>query len=116
VTAADDWGGPAERKNVRPALPGSVEELFHKIGDPAFALPLRGRSRAADVLRDARLERAIGVVYRPSSERDSHYFRARASDQFDVAIHLDQTRAVEPIERTAGWERGEVPETFPHAV
>jgi erythromycin esterase-like protein len=116
VTAADDWGGPAERKNVRPALPGSVEELFHKIGDPAFALPLRGRSRAADVLRDARLERAIGVVYRLSSERESHYFRARASDQFDVAIHLDQTRAVEPIERTAGWERGEVPETFPHAV
>jgi len=116
VTAADDWGGPAERENVRPALPGSVEELFHQVGEESFALPLRTASRSADVLRAARLERAIGVIYRPATERRSHYFRARVADQFDVVIHLDETRAVEPLERTARWERGEVPETFPHAV
>jgi erythromycin esterase-like protein/predicted phosphoribosyltransferase len=116
VTAADDWGGPAERKNVSPALPGSFEELFHELGEESFAFPLRSPSRAADVLREARLERAIGVVYRPQTERQSHYFRARLADQFDVVIHFDDTRAVEPLERTARWERGEVPETFPHAV
>jgi len=116
VTAADDWGGPAERKNVAPALPGSFEELCHELGEESFALPLRTPSRAADVLRAARLERAIGVVYRPRTERQSHYFRARLADQFDVVFHFDDTRAVEPLERTARWERGEVPETFPHAV
>jgi erythromycin esterase-like protein len=116
VTAADDWGGPAERKNVRPALPGSFEELFHEVGVESFAVPFRSAPRSADALRAARLERAIGVVYRPSTERQSHYFRARLTDQFDVVIHIDDTRAVEPLERTAHWERGEVPETFPHAV
>jgi erythromycin esterase-like protein len=116
VTAADDWGGPAERKNVRPALPGSFEEIFHEVGEESFALSLRGAQRSANVLREARLERAIGVIYRPGTERQSHYFRARLADQFDIVIHIDETRAVEPLERTALWERGEVPETFPHAV
>jgi erythromycin esterase-like protein len=116
VTAADDWSGPAERKNVRPALPGSFEELFHEVGEESFAVPFRTAPRSADALRTARLERAIGVIYRPSTERQSHYFRARLPDQFDVVIHIDDTRAVEPLERTARWERGEVPETFPHAV
>jgi erythromycin esterase-like protein/predicted phosphoribosyltransferase len=116
VTAADDWGGPAERKNVRPALPGSFEELFHEVGEESFAVPFRTASRSAEALRAARLERAIGVTYRPSTERESHYFRARLADQFDVVIHIDDTRAVEPLERTARWDRGEVPETFLHAV
>lgn len=116
VTAADDWGGPAERKNVRPGLPGSFEELFHEVGEESFAVPFRTASRSAEALRAARLERAIGVIYRPSTERESHYFRARLADQFDVVIHIDDTRAVEPLERTARWDRGEVPETFPHAV
>jgi erythromycin esterase-like protein/predicted phosphoribosyltransferase len=116
VTAADDWGGPAERKQVRPALPGSVEELFHQVGDDRFLLPFATAPSSAEALRSARLERAIGVIYRPSTERQSHYFRARLADQFDVVVHIDDTRAVEPLERTARWERGEVPETFPHAV
>jgi erythromycin esterase-like protein len=72
--------------------------------------------RAAEVLRSARLERAIGVVYRPQTERQSHYFRARVADQFDAVVHVDETRAVEPLERTARWEEGEVPETYPFAV
>jgi predicted phosphoribosyltransferase len=67
-------------------------------------------------VRTARLERAIGVIYRPETERQSHYFHARVADQFDAVIHIDETRAVEPLERTARWDEGEVPETFPFAV
>ncbi|MEU0967044.1 erythromycin esterase family protein [Streptomyces sp. NPDC005917] len=113
VTAADDWGGPAERKRVRPALADSVEELFHQVGAKEFLLLFAHAPRAAEVLRSARLERAIGVIYRPDTERQSHYFRARVSDQFDAVVHIDETRAVEPLERTARWEEGEVPETYP---
>jgi erythromycin esterase-like protein len=116
VTAADDWGGPAQRKWVRPALPESVEELFHEAGEKGFLVAFGGGSRVAEVLRSARLERAIGVVYRPETERPSHYFRARPADQFDAVIHVDETRAVEPLERTGQWEEGEVPELYPFAV
>jgi erythromycin esterase-like protein len=116
VTAASDWGGPAERKLVRPALADSAEELFHDTGEKGFLLSFGHAAQAAQVLRSARLERAIGVIYRPDTERQSHYFQARVADQFDAVIHIDETRAVEPLERTAGWEQGEVPETYPFAV
>jgi erythromycin esterase-like protein/predicted phosphoribosyltransferase len=116
VTAADDWGAPAERKNVRPALPESFERLFHDVGEKSFAIGFPAAPMTASALTSARLERAIGVIYRPRTERQSHYFRARLPDQFDVVIHIDETRAVEPLERTAGWDAGEVPETFPFAV
>jgi erythromycin esterase-like protein len=116
VTAADDWGGPAQRKWVRPALPGSVEELFHQVGHKEFMLSFAKATRATELLRAARLERAIGVIYRPETERASHYFRARVADQFDAVIHIDDTRAVQPLERTALWDTGEVPETYPFAV
>ena len=109
VTAASDWGGAAERKHVRRALPGSWEELFHERGVPRFVLD-------AASLRGRRLERAIGVVYRPETERISHYFHARLSDQFDVVVHIDETSAVEPLERTGVWEEGELPETYPWGV
>jgi erythromycin esterase-like protein len=69
-----------------------------------------------DSLQLPRLERAIGVIYRPETERQSHYFQARLGDQFDVVVHLDRTRALEPLERTAMWDRGEPPETFPTGV
>jgi erythromycin esterase-like protein len=62
------------------------------------------------------LERAIGVIYLPETERVSHYFHARLSDQFDAVLHFDETRAVEPLERTGEWETGEVPETFPSGM
>jgi erythromycin esterase-like protein len=114
VTAADDWGAPAERKVVRPALRDNVEDLFHHVRDKEFLLLLDHFED--DVMRTARLERAIGVVYRPQTERQSHYFRARVADQFDAVIHIDETRAVEPLERTGRWERGEAPETYPFAV
>ena len=79
-----------------------------------------GASRASSStprqLRGRRLERAIGVVYRPETERISHYFHARLSDQFDVVVHVDETSAVEPLERTGVWEEGELPETYPWGV
>src|SRR5207244_6265408 len=81
VTAASDWGAPAERKRVRPALPGSYEALFHEIGEPRFLLPLRAAAVAA-ALAGPRLERAIGVIYLPHTERVSHYFHARLPEQF----------------------------------
>jgi erythromycin esterase-like protein len=116
VTAAADWDEPAERKRVRSGLPGSYEALFHEVGIPRFWLPLR-TGPAAEALRRPRLERAIGVIYRPDTERISHYFTAELPAQFDAVIHLDHTRALEPLERTAGWETGEeVPETYPTAM
>ena len=84
VTAASDWGAPAERKRVRPALPGSYEALFHAGRDARFLLPLRDDGRRREALREPRLERAIGVIYRPETERASHYFEADLADQFDA--------------------------------
>jgi erythromycin esterase-like protein len=109
VTAASDWGRDVERKRVRRALPGSWEELFHEQGVPAFLVD------AASV-HGRRLERAIGVIYRPETERLSHYFNARLSAQFDLVIHVDETHAVEPLEATSQWETGELPETYPFGV
>jgi erythromycin esterase-like protein len=116
VTAASDWGGPAERKRVRPALENSYEALFHEAKIPKFILPFRDNGPASIAVRDPRLERAIGVIYLPQSERQSHYFDARLSDQFDAVIHFDETTALEPLERYALWETGEPPETFPTGV
>jgi erythromycin esterase-like protein/orotate phosphoribosyltransferase len=116
VTAADDWGGPTRRMRVRPALHGSFEELFHDLEEPAFSMVSPRTRPATEALRSAHLERAIGVIYRPRTERQSHYFRARLADQFDVVMHIDETRGVEPIELSASWEAGEVPETYPHTV
>jgi erythromycin esterase-like protein len=116
VTAASQWGGEAERKRVRPALPGSFEEAFHEAGTPRFLLTLRRGGSVAAALREPRLERAIGVIYLPETERVSHYFHARLSDQFDAVLHFDETRAVEPLERTSQWDTGEVPETFPSGI
>ena len=116
VTAASDWGEPAERKRVRPALAGSYEALFHAAGRDRFLLIVNDSDRLAQQLGVARLERAIGVIYRPETERQSHYFRARLPSQFDAVLHFDETRAVKPLETTEGWEAGELPETFPFAV
>jgi erythromycin esterase-like protein len=116
VTAASDWGGAAERKRVRPALSRSYELLFHEAGVPRFLLVMRENEKLASSLRSSRLERAIGVIYRPETERLSHYFHARLSEQFDAVLHFDETRAVEPLERTPRWVSGEAPETFPSGL
>ena len=116
VTAASDWGKSAERKRVRPALAGSYEALFHATGRDRFMLILNDSEAIMRQLRDPRLERAIGVIYRPETERQSHYFQARLAEQFDAVLHFDETRAVQPLESTEEWEAGELPETFPFAV
>lgn len=116
VTAATDWGGPAERKRVRPALPGSFESLFHETQLERFFLLMPEGSHSSAALGEPLLERAIGVIYRPETERQSHYFHANLSRQFDAVIHIDETRAVEPLERTVEWETGEVMETFPSGI
>jgi erythromycin esterase-like protein len=116
VTAASDWGERAERKNVRPALEGSYEELFHQTGLSRFWIALRNVGDKVGVLYEPRLERANGVIYRPETERLSHYFHARLPKQFDAIIHIDETRAVEPLERTSIWDKGELPETYPFKV
>jgi erythromycin esterase-like protein/predicted phosphoribosyltransferase len=116
VTAASEWDGPPERKQVRPSLAGSYERLFHETGIPRFLLALRRDQALASALSGPHLERAIGVLYIPNTERQSHYSRARLADQFDFVIHIDQTRAVEPLERSVGWEAGEFAETFPSGL
>ena len=93
VAAADDWDQPPQIKSVRPALPDSYESVLHETGLPRFIL----FPSSVDGLRTPRLERAIGVVYRPQTERISHYFYARLPDQFDAVIHFDVTAAVEPL-------------------
>ena len=113
VTAASEWGGVAERKAVRPALGGSIEELLHETGNPAFLVSALVSSQAAEPLSAVRLGRAIGVIYRPETERQSHYYHVRPADQFDAMIHIDRTRALEPLEVTSLWIAGETPETYP---
>jgi erythromycin esterase-like protein/adenine/guanine phosphoribosyltransferase-like PRPP-binding protein len=113
VTAASEWGGIAERKFVRPALNGSVEELFHEAGRREFLLSPTISRDAAEPLDTVRLGRAIGVIYLPATERQSHYYHVRPADQFDAIIHIDKTRALEPLEVTSRWSAGETPETYP---
>lgn len=113
VTAASDWGGEAETKNVRPALAGSYEALLHEAAVPRFSINLRGDEKAAAAVREELLERAIGVIYRPETERVSHYFYASLADQFDAVLHFDETRALQPLERQSELDPHEVPETFP---
>ena len=98
VRAANEWGGYDERKRVRPALEGSYSALFHKTGVPNFLLILRGAGKVSEALSNDRLERAIGVLYLPRTERQSHYFYARLSKQFDAVIHFDVTAAVGRLE------------------
>jgi erythromycin esterase-like protein len=114
VTAAHEWEEPAALRTVRPSLPDSYERLFHDTGLGSFVLPL-STPDLARALAGPRLERAIGVLYRPETERASHYFSARLPEQFDLVVHVDRTRALEPLEK---WARHEVdlPETYPTGV
>lgn len=116
VTAATHWGGAALRRQVRPGLPGSLEALLHAVRLPAYSLVLEPGGAAAQVLDRARIARAIGVIYRPETERQSHYLVTRAAAQFDAIVHIDRTRAVEPLERGEGWLSGEPPATYPSAL
>jgi erythromycin esterase-like protein len=116
VTAASEWGGPHETKRVIPALAGSYEALFHETGIPRFLVTFADDKRLSAELRPERLERAIGVIYRPEIERISHYFHARLPDQFDAVLHFDETRALEPLPQAEEEQTPEVPETYPVGV
>jgi protein-L-isoaspartate(D-aspartate) O-methyltransferase len=115
VAAASDWGDPMEIKQVQPSLIGSWERLCHETRLPAFRLPLR--HLASDTLNtrlhERHLERAIGVIYRPETERQSHYFLAQLAGQFDEYIWFDRTEAVTPLKTET--LRG-VPDTYPFGL
>ncbi|MDE2610847.1 MAG: erythromycin esterase family protein [Burkholderiales bacterium] len=111
VTAASEWDGQTEHKWVRPARHDSYEYLFHATHLDRFFLPLA--AEPAERLREPMLERAIGVIYLPQSERQSHYFEASLADQFDAIFHLDETSAVEPLEPSHQWHRREEPMATP---
>jgi erythromycin esterase-like protein len=117
VRAASDWDEPGERKNVRLALAGSYEALFHASGMGNFLLHLRSDEATRRALMGPMLERAIGVVYHPHTERVSHYFEARLPEQFDTIIHIDRTQAVAPLDDVAPvtleYGPNDLPETFP---
>lgn len=114
VSAASDWGGPVERKHVRRALPGSYEDTLHEAETDNFVVRLGGH--APGPLRTPKLERAIGVIYRPETERASHWFHAYLPTQFDAVIHIDRTSAVHPLDRTPLWDEGETAETYPSGL
>lgn len=116
VTAARSWGGLHERRRVRHPLEGSCEALFHSTHRDAFWLDLRVKNEASKLLTEPLLQRAIGVIYRPETERASHYFGTQLAHQFDLVIHIDETTALEPLERTSKWDRGELPETYPEGL
>jgi erythromycin esterase-like protein len=117
VTAASEWDDPPHRKRVRDALAGSWEDVFHQTGVERFVLPLRGKAALRELVGSSqRLQRAIGVIYRPETERQSHYFNARLADQFDAVIHIDMTHALEPLDKGPVWHTGEAPETYPSGV
>lgn len=97
VTAASNWDEPAECKKIVPGLKGSYEELFHEVKAKNFILNLAGNEQIEHYLKIPRLQRAIGVIYRPETERQSHYFFTHLPYQFDSIIHFDNTTAVQPL-------------------
>lgn len=116
VTAAHDWDGPPETMKIVPPFAGSYEELFSLVQRRNFILDLREPNEMLDALREPRLQRAIGVVYRPDTERVSHYYHARLPEQFDFLIHLEETTAVEPLEGKMRWASRELEDTFPFGL
>jgi erythromycin esterase-like protein len=114
VTAASDWDAPAERKQVRPGLDGSIEAVMHAVALPQFALDLHDEQLGGFIT--PLLQRAIGVVYRPRTERQSHYFNVRLTEQFDTLIHVDRTTALVPLEPSSHWYHEEAPETYPSGL
>ena len=134
VTAADSWDMDADFKRVRPSLNESIEFLFHDVlinnsllqNNGQYFLLFRSNSpliqlskELIEELGEKRLERAIGVIYRPHTERQSHYFNAKISKQFDCVIHIEITHALKPLEIHPTWiesEKEHVPDTFPMTV
>lgn len=115
VAASSDWGGQMEVKQVRPAISKSYEHVFHLIDQPNFILSLNKNCSelVKNGLSQPRLERAIGVIYRPETELASHYFQAVLPQQFDEYIWLDNTEAVAPIDTQ---DLQGLPDTYPFGI
>jgi protein-L-isoaspartate(D-aspartate) O-methyltransferase len=118
VAAASTWDEPMQPMRVVPACDGSYERIFHDSNVPAFALHLRrpGRKAVRDELAPELLERAIGVVYRPETERQSHYFYASLPRQFDEYLWFDETSAVHPLGEEPRLRIGDLPDTYPFGL
>ncbi|MFP2924282.1 erythromycin esterase family protein [Pyxidicoccus sp. 3LG] len=116
VIAAHEWDEPGLRRRIQPAMPGSYEHLFHEVGLPSFLLRMKDLGEAAGGLHERRLERAIGVVYAPRTERWSHYFHADLPAQFDAVLHYDETRALRPLDADSGHEEEDAPDTYPFGL
>jgi erythromycin esterase-like protein len=116
VTAAADWDSPAQRRTLRPARDDSHEGLFHTLELPAFVLPLAGTNEVRAALGGPRLERAVGVVYAPQTERISHYFHADLARQFDAVVHIDRTQALQPLDPSDRWQPDTEEETYPSGL
>lgn len=116
VTAATDWDGPAETKTLREPLGGSYEEIFSQLDKKRFFFDLTTGGEAVRLLREERLQRAIGVIYRPETERMSHYFYACLPRQFDFMIHIDKTEALQPLPAFVHRRAGEMDETYPSGL
>jgi erythromycin esterase-like protein len=108
VECATDWDEPPHRERVRPAIPGSWEELFHESHVERFFVTAAELARTVGESAE-RLHRAIGVVYRPETERRSHYYHARLAQQYDVVIHIDETHAVHPLDEDRTLDQAHVP-------
>lgn len=104
VTAATDWDMPALQRAIVPGFSESYEELFHHIPYKNFILNMKGNEKLDHYLKIPRLQRAIGVIYRPETERLSHYFFTHLPYQFDSILHFDTTSAVRPLEINKEWE------------
>ena len=107
---------PPQRDRVREGLLGSREGVFHHTGTTRCLLPLRDDAAMRSLVASQRLQRAIGGIYRPDTERQSHYFYTRLARQYDAVIHIDDTSAVEPLDVGQVWSDGEAPETFPSGI
>lgn len=116
VTATSDWDEPPQRKRVQNGLNGSWEAAFHETGTERFWLNLRDNAALRKLAAPLRLQRAIGVIYRPETERQSHYFMTHLAEQFDAMIHINETSAVEPLDKGQVWHSAEMPETFPSGI
>jgi protein-L-isoaspartate(D-aspartate) O-methyltransferase len=113
VAAADNWDEPMQVKDVRPSHPESYERQCHESSVPSFLLALRPSRDVRKQLMTPRLERAIGVVYRPQTELASHYFQAVLPRQFDEYCWFDRTSAVRPLDTT---RIPGMPETYPFGL
>jgi erythromycin esterase-like protein len=117
VAAATDWDGELEIKQVRPSRPDSYEGLSHASGVPRFLLDLGADPEVREALERPRLERFIGVIYRPETELSSHYAKTVLPRQFDAWVWFDETRAVTPLGPETHTEHpGEAPETYPFGL